>query len=46
MYDDDGADDAPQILIVDDEKVIRDILSDFLTMEGFSCVRSRTVSRP
>ncbi len=35
MYDDDSAEDAPQILIVDDEKVIRDILSDFLTMEGF-----------
>jgi response regulator RpfG family c-di-GMP phosphodiesterase len=34
MYED-GNEDTPQILIVDDEKVIRDILSDFLSMEGF-----------
>ena len=27
--------ESPRILVVDDEKVIRDILSDFLTMEGF-----------
>src|SRR6266571_4293158 len=27
--------DSPRILIVDDEKVIREILSDFLAMEGF-----------
>ena len=26
---------APRVLVVDDEKVIREILSDFLTMEGF-----------
>ena len=26
--------DAPRVLVVDDEKVIRGILSDFLTMEG------------
>jgi len=35
MFEDDSSDDSPQILVVDDEKVIRDILSDFLTMEGF-----------
>jgi putative nucleotidyltransferase with HDIG domain len=29
-------DDSPLILVVDDEHVIRDILADFLTMEGFS----------
>jgi response regulator RpfG family c-di-GMP phosphodiesterase len=28
-------DESPRILVVDDEKVIREILSDFLTMEGF-----------
>src|SRR5438132_12096301 len=28
-------DDSPRVLIVDDEKVIREILSDFLTMEGY-----------
>src|SRR6266404_1817628 len=27
--------ESPRILIVDDEKVIREILSDFLTMEGY-----------
>ncbi|MCA9670575.1 MAG: response regulator [Myxococcales bacterium] len=27
--------EAPRVLVVDDEKVIREILSDFLTMEGF-----------
>src|SRR5215475_2597249 len=27
--------DSPRILIVDDEKVIREILSDFLAMEGY-----------
>ncbi len=27
--------DSPRILVVDDEKVIRDILSDFLSEEGF-----------
>jgi response regulator RpfG family c-di-GMP phosphodiesterase len=27
--------DSPRILVVDDEKVIREILSDFLTMEGY-----------
>lgn len=27
--------DSPRILVADDEKVIREILSDFLTMEGF-----------
>jgi response regulator RpfG family c-di-GMP phosphodiesterase len=27
--------ESPRILVVDDEKVIREILSDFLTMEGF-----------
>lgn len=27
--------DAPRILVVDDEKVIREILADFLSMEGF-----------
>ncbi|HEX2686679.1 MAG TPA: HD domain-containing phosphohydrolase [Kofleriaceae bacterium] len=28
--------DSPRILIVDDERVIRDILAEFLTLEGFS----------
>ena len=28
-------DESPRILVADDEKVIREILSDFLTMEGF-----------
>ncbi len=28
-------DETPRLLIVDDEKVIREVLSDFLTMEGF-----------
>ena len=28
-------DEAPRILVVDDEKVIREILADFLSMEGF-----------
>ena len=27
--------DSPRILVVDDEKVIREILADFLTMEGY-----------
>jgi response regulator RpfG family c-di-GMP phosphodiesterase len=27
--------DAPHVLVVDDEKVIREILADFLTLEGF-----------
>src|SRR5438477_5945398 len=30
------ANDSPMILVVDDEQVIRDILADFLTMEGFN----------
>src|SRR5579871_518705 len=30
-----ASDDSPRVLIVDDEKVIREILSDFLTMEGY-----------
>ena len=28
-------DDRPSILVVDDEKVIRDMLADLLDMEGF-----------
>ena len=28
-------DEAPRILVVDDEQVIREILADFLSMEGF-----------
>ena len=28
-------DESPRILVVDDEKVIREILTDFLAMEGF-----------
>src|SRR5689334_17579491 len=28
--------DSPSILVVDDEQVIREILADFLTMEGFN----------
>jgi response regulator RpfG family c-di-GMP phosphodiesterase len=34
MYDD-TLDESPRILVVDDEEVIRDILADFLAMEGF-----------
>jgi response regulator RpfG family c-di-GMP phosphodiesterase len=30
-----GAPETPRILVVDDEKVIREILADFLTMEGY-----------
>ena len=29
------SEDSPRVLVVDDEKVIREILSDFLTMEGY-----------
>jgi len=37
MYDSSHheAHESPRILVVDDEEVIRDILADFLTMEGF-----------
>src|SRR5437879_1902544 len=31
-----AASDAPMILVVDDEQVIRDILADFLVLEGFN----------
>jgi response regulator RpfG family c-di-GMP phosphodiesterase len=31
-----AASDSPTILVVDDEQVIREILADFLTMEGFN----------
>jgi PleD family two-component response regulator len=27
--------ESPRILVVDDEKVIREILSDFLSLEGY-----------
>ena len=27
--------DSPRILVVDDERVIREILSDFLSLEGY-----------
>src|ERR1700757_884931 len=30
-----GTDERPRVLIVDDEKFIRDILADFLGMEGY-----------
>ncbi len=30
-----SSDEAPRILVVDDEQVIREILADFLSMEGF-----------
>src|SRR5499427_9579931 len=30
-----GAPETPRILVVDDEKVIREILADFLSMEGY-----------
>ncbi|HSZ83585.1 MAG TPA: response regulator, partial [Polyangia bacterium] len=30
-----GAPETPRILVVDDEKVIREILADFLNMEGY-----------
>lgn len=30
------SDPAPRVLVVDDEKVIREILADFLSLEGFS----------
>jgi response regulator RpfG family c-di-GMP phosphodiesterase len=29
-------DDQPKILVVDDEKLIRDVLADFLSLEGYS----------
>lgn len=29
------SEESPRVLVVDDEKVIREILSDFLTMEGY-----------
>ena len=28
-------DDRPRVLVVDDEKVIRDMLAEFLSMEGY-----------
>lgn len=31
-----GAVEAPRILVVDDERVIREILAEFLTLEGFT----------
>ena len=31
-----AADDTPRVLIVDDEKFIRDVLADFLTIEGYN----------
>ncbi|MEZ4360353.1 MAG: response regulator [Kofleriaceae bacterium] len=31
-----SASDAPHILVVDDERVIREILAEFLTLEGYS----------
>ena len=31
-----STEDAPRVLVVDDERVIREILADFLSMEGFS----------
>src|SRR5262245_20750108 len=30
-----GNEESARVLVVDDEKVIREILSDFLTMEGY-----------
>ncbi len=30
-----GGEEVPKVLVVDDEEVIREILADFLTMEGF-----------
>ena len=30
-----GSEQAPRVLVVDDEKVIREILADFLSLEGF-----------
>src|SRR6201985_2649891 len=35
MYETTHDDASPRILVVDDEEVIRDILADFLAMEGF-----------
>ncbi len=35
MHDSTTHDETPRILVVDDEEVIRDILADFLAMEGF-----------
>ncbi|MBP6840896.1 MAG: response regulator, partial [Kofleriaceae bacterium] len=32
----DDAVEAPRILVVDDEKVIREILAEFLTLEGYA----------
>lgn len=34
-YDSGQPDDRPRVLVVDDEKFIRDILADFLGMEGY-----------
>jgi response regulator RpfG family c-di-GMP phosphodiesterase len=34
-------DETPRLLVVDDEKVIREILADFLTMEGFAVGMAR-----
>jgi response regulator RpfG family c-di-GMP phosphodiesterase len=33
--------DTPRILVVDDEKVIREILADFLTLEGFNVTTAK-----
>ena len=35
----------PRILVVDDERVIREILAEFLTLEGYSSTPSRTARR-
>jgi response regulator RpfG family c-di-GMP phosphodiesterase len=35
MHESSTHDESPRILVVDDEEVIRDILADFLAMEGF-----------
>ena len=35
-------DDRPRVLIVDDEKFIRDILADFLGWKATSSARQRT----
>ena len=38
--------EQPRILVVDDEKVIRDILTEFLTLEGLTSAPWRTAWPP
>jgi DNA-binding response OmpR family regulator len=40
-----SSDTGPRVLIVDDERVIREILADFLSLEGFWVAPRRTARR-